>query len=569
MASGKIGKVLTAAVLCAALVAGTGNSVCAENVETQPAAAGETQSGGDAAPGNDDGAGGGSGEGAGTGNNEAPDGGAGEGSGGENAGTGEYEGSGENTGGQYNAGAGWNGGYSGDWNSGNTGFWSQGNAGTYSPESEPAVKDAGEAPLVAEETGQTGGAARVKLREDKNHLTSLKFGKVNGDKGTFCLTCKTKEKHVTKVQFSVWNDGDTYPFTYTAFRRGNGKYQVTGTVRQHDFFSGSYHAKALVYTEDADGSLSAVQSSQADQEISLGQMLYSKQNGGKKRREVCLVGYNDASEVEFSTRCVKIIRQDFHGTEADADGSVSGDTMRETGVLGEDGVWRVSVDRENYPSDGLYLTEAYDVCGEEKTLIGSTRYYLQNSDSASVEVPEILQLPELPTGCEAVSLTIVLRYLGFSPDKTTIAEKYLPYGSNMACSYVGSPFSEEGAGIYPPGIVIAANDYLEDQKSGLKAEDISGASMDELYGYIDQGLPVMVWHSMYMTPVEIEGESSTFKGKTYPWFITEHCVVLCGYDKNSGTVTVSDPLEGMMTRDAAAFEQIYQDIGQYAVVVKK
>jgi uncharacterized protein YvpB len=238
------------------------------------------------------------------------------------------------------------------------------------------------------------------------------------------------------------------------------------------------------------------------------------------------------------------------------------------GEKSEDGTWRISVDRQDYPKDGLYVTDAYAVNGGDKKLVGSTCYYLRDSVRGEVEVPELLQLPELPTGCEAVSLTIDLLSMGFSLDKTTIAEDYLPYGDNMACAYVGSPFTEEGAGVYPPGIVKAANAYLRAQNSNRKAVDISGASMEELCGYIDQGTPVLVWHSMYMEPVEKEGETSAFEGKTYPWFITEHCVVLCGYDKERGTVTVSDPLEGKIERDADAFTSIYNDVGQYAVVIQ-
>ena len=570
----KIRQMMTAAVLCGVLALGTGNRAYAENMEVQPAA-GET-GGGEENPSETGGSTGvddGGNPGGGSVENPAEGNGGTSGGEGDGTGAGGYVDDGETSGGRgYENESGWYGGYTGDWSGGNAETWSQGGVGTGNAGEDKSGKDSGETPLEAEDLGQDDGKPQVKLKEDSKHRTSLKFDEVNGFDGTFSLKCITKEKNVIKVQFSVWNDGDSYPFTYTAFRRGKGKYQVTGNVRRHDFFSGSYHAKALVYTEAADGTVTAVQSKQADREILLGEMLYSKLDFGKKRREICLVGVQDAKQVEFCTRCEKMISRNAAGIETaepEKAGAAAGSPASEMVDRGDDGVWRVTVDRDSFPSDGLYLTEAYAVSGTEKTLIGSTRYYLQDSDRGSVEVPEILQLPELPTGCEAVSLTIVLQSLGFSLDKTTIAEEYLPYGDNMACSYVGSPFSEEGAGIYPPGIVKAANAYLNDRKSDWKAVDVSGASMDELYGYIDQGLPVMVWHSMYMTPVEIEGESSTFGGKTYPWYITEHCVVLCGYDKTDETVTVSDPLEGMVIRNAAAFEEIYQDVGQYAVVIKK
>ena len=50
----------------------------------------------------------------------------------------------------------------------------------------------------------------------------------------------------------------------------------------------------------------------------------------------------------------------------------------------------------------------------------------------------ILQKPELPTGCESVALTMVLKQKGYSIEKTTIAEEYLIYNkTNYASGYVG------------------------------------------------------------------------------------------------------------------------------------
>ena len=45
-----------------------------------------------------------------------------------------------------------------------------------------------------------------------------------------------------------------------------------------------------------------------------------------------------------------------------------------------------------------------------------------------IDMENILQNPELPTGCESVALTMVLNYLGFDLDKTTIADDYLVFG---------------------------------------------------------------------------------------------------------------------------------------------
>ena len=48
-------------------------------------------------------------------------------------------------------------------------------------------------------------------------------------------------------------------------------------------------------------------------------------------------------------------------------------------------------------------------------------------NQAQIEMEVILQKPELPTGCESVALTMVLKQKGYPIEKTTIAEEYLIY----------------------------------------------------------------------------------------------------------------------------------------------
>ncbi|KLU70507.1 MAG: hypothetical protein RHS_3636 [Robinsoniella sp. RHS] len=189
--------------------------------------------------------------------------------------------------------------------------------------------------------------------------------------------------------------------------------------------------------------------------------------------------------------------------------------------------------------------------------------------SASITMKNILQKPELPTGCESVALAMVLKFYDFPVKKTTIADQYLDYSSdNFVSSFVGNPRSGNGAGCYAPAITKAANKYLEEKESELRAEDISGTPLEELYPYIESGQPVLVWNTMYMQQPEFTGATYTENGKTYRWYRKEHCVVLCGYDKEKGTVTVNDPLEGIIERNAEDFEAIYDLTGQMAVLIQ-
>ena len=55
--------------------------------------------------------------------------------------------------------------------------------------------------------------------------------------------------------------------------------------------------------------------------------------------------------------------------------------------------------------------------------------------SILLPVPQILQNPELPNGCEITSCCEVLHYLGFAPDKCELADYYLPRSAQWYGAY--------------------------------------------------------------------------------------------------------------------------------------
>lgn len=185
-----------------------------------------------------------------------------------------------------------------------------------------------------------------------------------------------------------------------------------------------------------------------------------------------------------------------------------------------------------------------------------------------ISMKNIRQRPQLPTGCESVALTMALKHYGFSLSKTTIASRYLSRsGSNFVTKFWGNPFSSSGGGIYAPGLTITANKYLKAKKSALKAYDLTGIRFSDLYRYIDNNIPVIVWNSMYMhNPVGVY--SYRANGKRWTFYRYEHCVVLCGYDKKKKKVLINDPLSGLVWRKASSFERIYNKLGKMAVVIQ-
>lgn len=213
----------------------------------------------------------------------------------------------------------------------------------------------------------------------------------------------------------------------------------------------------------------------------------------------------------------------------------------------------------------LHLEEENDEVEEQdKNILES-----EVLNAVQLDVPEVYQEPELPNGCESVSLTMALMYEGFNLEKTTIADEYLIYSDDddLGKGYVGDPKTYEGTGCFPPILEDTANEFLKEKKSDKKAEDISGLEFEELFHYLSQEIPVIVWGTMYMEEPWFTEYTYERDGITYTWYNNEHCVVLSGYNQETGTVTVNDPLEGIVERNMDEFKGIYDEIGRYAVVV--
>ncbi|MCL2888824.1 MAG: C39 family peptidase [Eggerthellaceae bacterium] len=179
-------------------------------------------------------------------------------------------------------------------------------------------------------------------------------------------------------------------------------------------------------------------------------------------------------------------------------------------------------------------------------------------------INHISQYPELPTGCEVVALTIVLQSMGFSLEKTTIAEYYLDYSyEDFVHAFVGDPFSYEGMAAYPPAIAKAANAFLEDQHSSMKAYDITGTSWYDLLDFVERGFPVIIWSTLYATEPWFTDDE--YEG--WRWYLNEHCVVLYWVEYEPYKVWVSDPTSGNVQDNGGYYHWLYEECGSMAVVI--
>ena len=192
----------------------------------------------------------------------------------------------------------------------------------------------------------------------------------------------------------------------------------------------------------------------------------------------------------------------------------------------------------------------------------------------------IIQTPELPTGCEITALTMVLNYYGYDADKVVMATEYLPivptyfyydsegnlYGPDLNNYFIGDPTTTSGYICGTGAITPAADDYLEDVGSSMRAVDMTGSTPEELYQLVSEDTPVVVWVTIYM--VERSGVSGwyTESGEYVDWSTSDHGAVLIGYSED--TVTIADPISGIVEYDRAAFESVFESRGNKCVILE-
>lgn len=197
-----------------------------------------------------------------------------------------------------------------------------------------------------------------------------------------------------------------------------------------------------------------------------------------------------------------------------------------------------------------------------------------------IPVAPLLQLPELPNGCEITSLTAVLNYYGYNVSKTVMADDFLRkepfvkkgdkiYGANPYKAYAGNPRSlDEGYFTYTPPILEAANNYFKTVDGDDYTLNISGSSREEIMQRISRGVPVLIWVTLDLGKPKIK-YSWYFHdtGEKFDSPINLHAVVLNGYDGKN--VHVMNPLVGQIKYNADAFFKSYEELGSHAMVVVK
>ena len=193
----------------------------------------------------------------------------------------------------------------------------------------------------------------------------------------------------------------------------------------------------------------------------------------------------------------------------------------------------------------------------------------------------INQLSEdLPNGCEAVSLAMVLSQFIPNINPHEIIDKYLPkkpiglyngvyIGEDPTYYYIGDP-AGRGFGIFAEGITVTAEETLKAYNLDREREaiNISGCSDEELFAYVESGYPVIVWGTLLMKPIQRGSHSWHLPtGQLYWYPGNQHCYILVEVSEDE--VVLYDPREGTVTYDKSLFLTRWNEMGPYENVTRQ
>lgn len=140
--------------------------------------------------------------------------------------------------------------------------------------------------------------------------------------------------------------------------------------------------------------------------------------------------------------------------------------------------------------------------------------------SALLDVPLIAQRPELPTGCEITSVTMMLQYKGCDVNKIDLANE-MPKSSDPNKGYSGNPFRTSGWTIYPSALIGLITKYTGG------ANDLTG-SIDMVYTALNMNKPVVAWvkmHGFSVHAITLTGYDSDCFYYNDPWTAEKNVLI--------------------------------------------
>lgn len=191
----------------------------------------------------------------------------------------------------------------------------------------------------------------------------------------------------------------------------------------------------------------------------------------------------------------------------------------------------------------------------------------------------IMQMPELPNGCEAASLAMLLNDSGVAADKVELFEEYFPrgaisvdggriFGPDPEEAYGGDAASADGGWYCFEGPVAEAGTaYLQEHGYPLQVVTMTGISQDELDAFLAEGHTAAVWVTLsFAEPARSSLEWVCSDGYSLHPYTNLHCVVAAG--KEDESYRILDPLEGEYLVEEDVFWHVFTAMGSRCAAVE-
>ena len=176
----------------------------------------------------------------------------------------------------------------------------------------------------------------------------------------------------------------------------------------------------------------------------------------------------------------------------------------------------------------------------------------------SYDASQDMQLPELPSGCEATAASTLMRKNGIYVTKMQVADAMPRSSWDFVNCFIGDPYSKKGFTCWAPCVEQTIKSLLP---RGYVVGDSTGTQLANIhipsYVYVTEDLDDPVFYS----------EDSVL-GKGYKLAHNPNAMVVIGMDIMNDTVSVVDPLkEGIKKYSFSRMEKVYDLMGKQSVYI--
>lgn len=296
---------------------------------------------------------------------------------------------------------------------------------------------------------------------------SIRIENADQDKGRMDIIISDIHANsgISKVEVPVWSAPDQKDIKwYIADKQPDGTYKVSFDIANHQFNIGTYSIHAYITQGNGRRNLAGYTTA----EVTAKSVLGAEGIGNGKIRIIYYHPEQDLSDVRFA------VWSDLNGQN---------DLKWYPAGKSQNG-WTAEVNTADHDAlFGSYIIHAYS--GD--TYLDQTTVAL--NDGYKLIVPVFGQLPELPTGCEATAVAMMLSFKGSSLSKTDAANLMPRHAFDPNLGFVGDPYKKTGNTIYPPAFEKLLKAY------GGGYTNLTGASLETLQQTIRSGKPAVVWMS--------------------------------------------------------------------------